>query len=122
MALALRTDEQGYTHCTCGVRFKNHHVCRRPLGERVTRRPAGFEELVEDAAAQARAEAEEAAAAQAQMSIDDLANACTRCGRTDRHVDHSCGLCTACLAADARAQRDRITDWRRRTAGDLSPP
>lgn len=118
MALAARVDARGFVRCpACGVRFKERHTCRASLGEFMPHRPEGFEALVEEFAAEHRAEQ----AAAEQLSFDDAAAACTRCGGTSRHVDVESGLCTGCMAADARAQAARIAEFHR-SAGLSRPP
>ncbi|QIM20572.1 hypothetical protein G7075_04470 [Phycicoccus sp. HDW14] len=119
MALAARTDARGFVRCeACGQRFKVHHSCRVSALGYTPRRPDGFQELVDEAAAEERA----AKAAGDQLTIDDLALACTRCGSTDRHVDEDSGLCTKCMAADAREQAARVADWYAPGGPGRSPP
>ncbi|MBD3784933.1 MAG: hypothetical protein IE926_18615 [Micrococcales bacterium] len=109
MATATRVDAAGFTRCErCGVRFKSNHSCRSSaLDGYMPRRPPGFQDLVDEAHEQHLAEQ----AAAAQLTFDDVAMPCGRCGRTDLHVDDESGLCTSCLAADARALKDRVADW-----------
>lgn len=120
MAAAARVDAQGFTRCdACGQRFKNRHSCRRSaLAGYMPRRPPGFEDLVEEA----RLEAEAERAAGSQLSFDDAAVACSRCGRTDLHVDVDARLCTSCMAADARDHARRVADWQASTGPSRGPP
>ncbi|QIM19909.1 hypothetical protein G7075_00160 [Phycicoccus sp. HDW14] len=119
MATVTRVDAHGFVRCDlCGQRFKNHHSCRSSALGYTPRRPEGFEDLVAQAAEQERVER----AAGAQLTFDDVANPCTRCGATDRHVDVESGLCTKCMAADAREQAARVADWYAPGGPGRSPP
>ncbi|MFQ6170395.1 hypothetical protein ACK8HX_02210 [Oryzobacter sp. R7] len=94
--------EQGWIRCpACRQLFKDSHSCHASaLGRATTgRRPAGFAEQVDQARAQARADA----AAAAQLALDELTNPCADCGRTDLDVDTETGRCASCMYAAALA-------------------
>ena len=119
MATAARVDAHGFTRCEqCGRRFKDQHSCRGRRGEYMPRRPADFQDLVDEAARERQAE--EAAAA--QLSFDDIKASCWSCGATDKHIDPASGQCTSCMAAAARETAARVADWRARTRQANSPP
>lgn len=117
MALAA-TDAHGFTRCErCGRKFKNEHHCRASLGEYMPRRPEGFEALVEEYAQEHRAEQ----TAGEQLSLTDVAS-CVRCGPTDKHVDDDTGLCTTCMASDAKELAARVAGYYADTRSRRAPP
>ena len=103
------TTRHGWVRCPgCGRQFLREHNCTRPLGEVVDRRPAGFEEQV----AQARAEARAAQAAGEQLALTDLRPQCRGCGRDDvaLSIDGDCGSCMARAALAAADALEAATD------------
>lgn len=118
MALAAGTDALGFTRCErCGTKFKSTHHCRARLGEYMPRRPEGFDDLVHELAEEHRAEQ----AAGEQLALTDVGS-CRRCGPTEKHVDDESGLCTTCMAADARGLASRIGAYHRDTGTRRAPP
>lgn len=103
--MSIQTDrrpsrvEQGWIRCPrCRKLFKHEHRCTVPLGELVTHRPADFEAQVEEARAEARADA----AAGEQLLLDAVVTPCASCGGTERPLDERTRTCTDCMAAAAR--------------------
>jgi hypothetical protein len=91
--------EQGWVRCPrCRQHFKHEHRCTVALGELVTTRPYDFEAQVEEARAEARADA----AAGEQLALDALVTPCASCGGTECPLDEQTGTCTDCMAAAAR--------------------
>ena len=93
-----RVDE-GWVRCpSCRQLFKHSHSCRASLGEVVSTRPEWFDEQVEQARREARADA----AALQQLALTDLPEPCRSCSRVDVPMGDDL-VCVPCMAAPARA-------------------
>jgi hypothetical protein len=111
MATQERTTRHGWVRCpnpACGQQFLRNHVCRAPRGEVVDRRPVGFEQTVEEARAQARADRV------VQLELTDLPASCSSCHRGDVALGDD-GVCVPCMAAAAVEAAAAVVE-------DESPP
>lgn len=92
--------EEGWIRCPrCRQLFKHNHRCSGSLGEPVTSRPDDFDAQVQEARAQALADA----AAGEQLSLDAVVDPCRGCGGTELPLDERARVCTACMADRARS-------------------
>jgi hypothetical protein len=87
---------EGWARCPgCGGQFLREHRCHRPLGVVTARRPEGFDQVVQEARAQARE------VSVVQLALTDLPEQCRTCTGVDAPLGAD-GDCVPCMAAQAR--------------------